>query len=216
VIAMLHYTYLKSRRDSSLFAFIMIPALFPLAALGGATLAKGHWHYPLFLNPQYTPVQNATLCAQIATVVSVLFTVIPAFWTLRPEIATKSVTSFFFAARPMTVVASVIVFAFALNFTGWIGAITMIRILTGTLPPHVAFMTLKVAVGCLVTSALGTLLVTISSQPALLVGGYMACGLLIPWIQGSKSSLQVMGGGVGAAIVCTALAGFILERRCAT
>jgi hypothetical protein len=215
VIAMLHYAWLKSRRDSSLFAFILIPALFPLAALGGATLAKGHWHYPFFLNPQYTPVQNATLCAQIAVALSVLFTVIPAFWTLRPEIATRSVTSFFFAARPMTVAASVIVFAFALSFTGWIGAIAMIRILTGTLPPHVAFMTLKVAVGCLATSALGTLLVTISSQPALLVGAYMVCALLIPWIEGSKSSLHVMGG-VAAAIVCTALAGFILERRCAT
>ena len=60
MIAMLRYAYLKSLRDSSLIAFILIPAMFPVAALSGATLAKGHLRYPLYMNAQFSPAQNAT------------------------------------------------------------------------------------------------------------------------------------------------------------
>ena len=215
MIAILRYAFLKSRRDGSVYAFVLLPALFPVAALMGVTVAKQRWQYPLAMNPQFTPVQNATLCAQIALTICVVFTVIPAFWTLRPEIATRSVTSFLFAARPVTVAASVILFAFSLGLAGWIGAITLIRILTDALPPNVAFMTLKAAAGCLAASALGAMLVTISSQPAMIVGAYMASVVVIPWMESSKSpaSALIM---TAFSVLFAALAGLILERKCAS
>ena len=215
MIAILRYAYLKSLRDRSLFAFVIFPILFPVAALIGVTLGQGHLRYPFYMNVHYSPVQNATLCAQIALMICVFFTLIPAFWTLRPEIATRSVASFFFAARPITVALSVILFAFALGVAGWIGAVAMIGTLTAALPPHLAFMTLKLAAGTLATSAIGVLLVTVSSSPAVVVGGYMACALLIQWIVSAKSFLDVLAF-IGVAIVSAALAGFLLERRCAT
>ena len=61
----------------------------PLAALTGVSLHKGQLHYPLYMNVQYTPAQNATLAAQIAMAISILFSTIPAFWVLRPEIASR-------------------------------------------------------------------------------------------------------------------------------
>src|SRR5258706_5707647 len=111
MIAILRYAYLKSLRDSSLIAFILVPMFFPVAALSGVTIAKGHPRYPMYMDALFTPVQNATLCAQIAIAMCIFFTVIPAFWTLRPEIATRSVASFLFAARPLTVTLSLILFA---------------------------------------------------------------------------------------------------------
>lgn len=215
MIAMLRYALLKSRRDGSVYAFVLLPTLFPLAALCGVTIAEGRWHYPLMMNARFTPIQNATLCAQISLTICVVFTVLPAFWTMRPEIATRSVASFFFAARPVTVAASMILFAFAIGLASWIGAITMIRLLTDAMPPNVAFMTLKAAMGCLAASAVGTVLVTISSQPAMIIGAYVASAAAIPWMESSKSALFALVMGA-VSIVCAALAGFILERRCAS
>ncbi len=215
MIALLHYVYLKSLRDTSLIAFIIVPILAPVAALSGVTLGKGHMHYPFYLNVQFSAVQNATLVSEITLAVCVLFAVIPAFWTLRPEIATRSVGAFFFAARPLTVALALILFAFAIGLAGWIGAMTMIGALTTALPPHVAFMTLKVAAGLLASSALGTLLVTISPQPGMIVGAYLGCVFLVPWIVASKSSAHLIAA-VAVAIVCAVLAAFFMERRCAS
>jgi len=215
VIALLHYAYLKSLRDSSLIAFIIVPMFAPVAALSGVTLARGHLHYPFYLNVQFSAVQNATLASQITLAICVFFAVIPAFWTFRPEIATRSIGAFFFGARPRTVTLALILFAFVIGLAGWIGAMAMIGALTSALPPHVAFMTLKVALGLLAASALGTLLVTISPQPGMIVGAYLGCVFLVAWIETSKSSLHLIAA-VPVAIVCAALAAFFMERRCAS
>ena len=182
MIALLHYVYLKSLRDSSLIAFIIVPILAPVVALSGVTFGKGHVHYPFYLKAQFSAVQNATLASEITLAICVLFAVIPAFWTLRPEIATRSIGSFFFGARPLTVALALILFASAIGLAGWIGAVALIGALTTALPPNVAFMTFKVAAGSLASSALGTLLVTISPQPGMIVGAYLGCVFLVPWI----------------------------------
>ncbi|HYS52826.1 MAG TPA: hypothetical protein VER58_03550 [Thermoanaerobaculia bacterium] len=216
MIALLRYAYLKSVRDGSLIAFLLPATLVSLSGLSGVTLSQGHRpHYPFFLNVQFSPVQNATLAAQIAIAVSVLFAVIPAFWTFRPEISSRSIGSFFFATRPLTVALALILFAAAVGLAGWIVSMAVIGVLTTALPTHMALMALKVAAGCLAASAIGALVVTISPQPGAIVISYVGCIALVPWIEKSKSSLQLIAA-VAASIVCAALSAYLLERRCAT
>ncbi len=218
-MAMIRYAYLKSLRDSSLIAFIIIPMLFPLAAMVGITLdlaiAKGHPVYPLFMNVHFSPEQNATLAGQITTGICVLFTVITAFWTFRSEIATRSVGSFLFATRPLTLALALILFAAAIGLAGWIGGMAMIGVLTTAIPPHIALMALKVAAGTLAASALGTLVVTISPNPGMIIGAYLVCIASVVWVEKSKSSSQLIAA-VAVAIICAGFAAFLLERRCAT
>lgn len=215
MIALLRYAYLKGLRDSSLFAFILIPMMFPVAALVGVTLGKGRLLYPLYMNAQFSPQQNATLAGQITTGICVLFTVITAFWTFRSEIATRSVGSFLLAARPLKLSLALILFAAAIGLAGWIGGMAMIGVLTTAMPPHLALLALKVAAGTLAASALGTLVVTISPNPGMILGAYLVCIISIVWVEKSTSLSQLIGA-VAIAIVCAALAAFLLERRCAT
>lgn len=213
--ALLRYLLLKSWRDSSLITFLIVPMLVPVAALAGVTLANGHLQYPFYMNVQYTPVQNATLVAAIAMATASLFASISAFWALRPEIANRSVGAFFFAARPLTVALTLILFGAALAWTAWIGALAIIGALTSALPANLLLATLRVAAGCLAASAAGALVVTISPQPAMIVASYFGCVVLIPMLAKSKGSVQLLVALV-VAMVCTALSAFLLERRCAT
>jgi len=219
VIAMLRYAYLKSLRDSSLIAFILVPMFFPLCAMFGITLdlmfAKGHPVYPMYMDVHFTPLQNAKMAGQITSGICVLFAVITSFWTFRSEIATRSVGSFLFATHPLTLAVALILFAAAIGLTGWIGGIAMIGILTTALPPQLALLALKVVAGTLAASAFGTLVVTISPNPGMIIAAYIACVFAIVWIEKSKSSSPVIAA-VAVAIVCAALAAFLLERRCAT
>jgi len=214
-MAMLRYAYLKGLRDSSVIAFLAIEMLIPVAALGGVTFGKGHFHYPLYLEAHFSPAQNATMAGQITTAICVFFTVITAFWTFRSEIATRSVGSFLFAMRPLTLALSLILFAAAIGVAGWIGGMAMIGILTTAFPPQIALMALKVVAGTLAASAFGTLVVSISPNPGMIIGAYVACVVLTVWVEKSKSSIQLIAA-VALAIICAAFAAFFLERRCAT
>jgi hypothetical protein len=216
MIALLRYAYLKSVRDGSLIAFLLPATLVSLSGLTGVTLDAEHrLHYPFFMNVHFSPVQNATLAAQVALAVSVLFSVIPAFWTFRPEIASRSIGSFFLATRPLTVASALILFAAAVGVAGWFGAMAVIGALTTALPAQLALMALKVAAGCLAASAVGALIVSISPQPGMIIGSYVGCVVLVPWVEKSKSSLQLIAAVV-ASIVCAALSAYLMERRCAS
>ena len=219
MIAMLRYAYLKSLRDSSLIAFIVFPIMFPLAAMVGITLdltlTKGHPVYPMYMNVHFTPQQNAALAGQITSAICVLFTVITAFWTFRSEIATRSVGSFLFATRPITLALALVFFAAGIGLAGWIGAMAMIGVLTTAFPAQLALMALKVVAGTLAAGALGTLVVTISPNPGMIIGAYLLCAAAVIWAEKSKSSSQLIAA-VAVAIVCAALAAFLLERRCAS
>jgi hypothetical protein len=215
MIALLRYLYLKSARDSSLIAFLFVPMLIPVAALSGVTL-RGHLQYPFYMNPLYTPVQNATLAASIAMATSVLFASIAAFWTLRAEIATRSIGSFLFAARPLTIALALILFSTTIGLVGWLSAVALTGALTTAVMPHFALVTLKVVVALITASAAGALVVTISPQPGMIIGSYLGCAVLFPLLaKSTKGSVQLLVAVV-VAIVCTALSAFLLERRCAT
>ena len=219
MIAMLRYAYIKGLRDSSLIAFVIIPMLFPLAAMSGITLdlklTKGHPIYPMVMDVHFTPEQNAKMAGQFTSGICVLFAVITAFWTFRTEIATRSVGSFLFATRPLTLALALVLFAAAIGLAGWIGGMAVIGILTTALPPHLAMLAVKVVAGTLAASAFGTLIVTISPNPGMIIGAYVGCVFATIWIENSKSSSQMIAA-IAVAIVCAALAAFLLERRCAT
>jgi hypothetical protein len=214
VIAILRYAFLKSRRDGSLAAFLIMPIFMPMAALCGATMAKG-LRYPLFMNVEYTPVQNATLVADVATVVFIVFSALPAFWTLRSEIASRAIGSFLFGVRPLTAVLALILFAAAVGVTGWLGAVLMIGALTSAFPPDLPMRALQVVLSCLAGSASGALVVTISSQPAMIVCSYLGCLLFIPWMSKAPMASFAITALVLSA-VWISIAAFLLERRCAT
>jgi hypothetical protein len=214
VIAILRYAFLKSMRDGSLAAFLIMPIFMPAAALFGATIGKG-MRYPLYMNVEYSPVQNATLVAEIATAIFMMFSALPAFWTLRSEIASRAIGSFFFAARPATAIAALILFAAGIGVTGWLGAMLMIAGLTSAFPPHLGIHMLQVVLSCLAASASGALVVTISSQPAMIVCSYLGCLFLIPWLSKATSGGFAITTLILSA-VCATLATFLLERRCAT
>jgi len=84
MMAILRYAFLKSARDSSLAAFLIITIFTPAAVLAGSTLGKGHLHYPFYMNVLYTPQQSAELAGLLALGASVVFSNIAAFWTFRP------------------------------------------------------------------------------------------------------------------------------------
>ena len=56
---------------------------------------------------------------------------------------------------------------------------------------------------------------SISPNPGMIIGAYVACVVLTVWVEKSKSSIQLIAA-VALAIICAAFAAFFLERRCAT
>lgn len=215
MIALLRYLSLKGMREGSLIAFVLGPILLPLAGLCGVTFRRG-LHYPFFMDPQYSAVQNATLAAEIAWAMCVVFAAIPAFWALRSEIATRSIGSLALAARPLTISLTLILFAAAVAMSAWIGAVTVIAVMTSALPAHFGLATLKLAVSSIAVSAAGALVVMISTEPAMIIGCYLACVVVIPIVEkNTKAPMQLLIAGV-LAIVCAGLSVLLLERRCAS
>lgn len=213
--AIFRYLYLKSRRDHSLVAFVFTPVFVPLAAVLGVTISKGHLRYPFFLNDQYTPSQNAALAMLIASIMAVLFANIATFWTLRAEIATSSINAFVFGVRPSTIIIALILFGSVMGVVSAAGATGMVWVLTTSLPPKLGLLALKLPLGFIAGSAIGAFVVTLSPQPAMMVCSYIGCLILVPFVEKEPVPVQFVVLS-SVAIVCTALAVFLLRRRCAT
>lgn len=212
---LLRYVYLKTSRDKSLPAFALMPIFFPIAALMGATWGTGHLSYPFYMNPRYTPVQNATLLGEIVTILAALFASLFAFWTLRQEFASRAVGSFVFAKRPLTIIVSLVGFAAAVGVTGSLGALGMIAALTTALPSHLAVIVLKMIAASLVAASIGTMVVAISPQPAMIVTSYLGTMVVVPMLSEKTQAAVALSLGIAVPIVCSAIATFLLERRCA-
>ncbi len=213
--ALLRYATLKSLRDGTLAAFLSAPMIVPVAALSGVTFDGFHLRFPMFLNPHYTPAQNAATAAGIAGAVCALFAAIPAFWTFRSEIRSRSIGLFAFAARPVVIMLSLVLFAAAIGFAGWISAIVLITALTTTLPPNIGLITVKMLTATIASSSVGAMVVTISAEPAMIVCSYLGCLVLIPWMEKAKGPIQLTLPLIVAA-VCFSIATILLERRCAS
>jgi len=213
VIGILHYLTLKTRRDGSLWGFLLLPMFCPAAGLLGATLTSRQFRYPLFMNAQYTTLANANFTAALATAAVVLLSSILAFWSFRPEIASRSAAAMIFAARPLTIVSTVVVFATAIAVVSWTGAILVIRVLTAAMPSNVLFSALQAVTAALALSAAGMLLLMISPQPAMIIGSYVFALTLLFLSKMPGTEIVI---ALAIAVVCTTIATILLERRCAT
>ena len=216
--ALLRYAFLKARRDGSLWAFIITPIVVPAASLIGSTVgdSKPHaLHYPMFMAMRFTPVQNATTASDITVLMCILFACLPAFWTLRHEIESRSIGSLALAARPFRITIAAIIFAASLAAMASVISVLVIGALTAALPAHVGLIVIKIVGGALATSAIGMLAVTISPQPYMIACMYFMCLLGIGFFEKAKVALSLQWlAPLGVAIVCAVVAGFLLERRC--
>lgn len=213
--ALLHYNFLKGWRDRSIVAFLALPSLIPIAALVGGSLTKRlPLRYPLAMEPRFTAVQNAALIGEIASILCALFTVLPSFWTLRTEIASRSVSSFTMAARPLMVVAMLVGYAALIGYSAWLISMTFVGVLTTALPPHLALLGLKVGIAALLASSVGALAVTISPQPAMMIGAFNSAFVIVPLFAKSATTTYLIAALL-AALISIAIAAVLLERRCA-
>lgn len=213
--ALLHYNVLKGWRDRSLVAFMVIPALVPVAGLVGASFTPGvQLHYPLAMAPHFSAAQNAALIGELASIMCALFSVLPSFWTLRTEIASRSVSSFTMASRPFTVVIMLVIYGASIGYSAWLVSMTFIGILTTALPPHLAFLAFKVGIAALAASAVGALAVTISPEPAVMIGAFCSAFVIVPLFARTVTPAHLIAA-FGAALIAIAIAAVLLERRCA-
>lgn len=211
--AMLRYLLLKTQRDGSFWAFLALPALFPIGALVGPIVGTRHFVYPLYMNSQFTPVANATLVADITGACAIIFASIVAFWVLRPEVASHAIGSFLFGARPLTIVVSVMLFATAIEVTAFAIALVVIKVLAAAWPANILFIAFRTVMVTILLSAAGVLLLMISPQPAMMIGTYVFALTMIPL---EKRPLTQMAIAAIVTVVCVTISTFLLERRCAT
>lgn len=213
MIAVLRYMVLKTWRDNSLVGLLLLPALAPASALLGVTLRSGRFRYPLFISPEQTPVQNATLAEIIAMIVCVLVATMAAFWTLRPELAGRSIASFLFGVRPIEIVGALIAFGSAIGIGSATVTTTEVWLLTTSVPEHLGTFLLTAITAVIGASAVGAMIVMISPNPVMVVCAYVGCVVLAALMKGVTSANQLLAVGALAAI-CTVAAAFFLERRC--
>lgn len=220
--ALLHYNFLKGRRDLSLLAFVIIPAFLPIAVLCGSTFTKA-WspheaataHYPMFMEVHYSPSQNAKMATDVASFMSAFFAIIPAFWSLRNEMITRSVAALAMAARSPQIVLASVLYATAIACAAWMFGIASIGILTTAISPTLARSAAEIVVLAFAFGALGTLTVIISPQPGMIAGALPLAAVALSFVEKKKAAAPQMMGVLVFAILATAIASFVLERKCA-
>jgi len=213
VIAILRYMTIKSMRDRSFFGFILLPWMLPPLALIGGSISHKHIQFPLTLDPNLSAAGNATLLTGLTGGMIFVLASVVSFWMLRPEVAARSLGSFIFAVRPVTIIASLTVFATLLGIAGWIGGVAMVTVLTGSVAQHLALETLRTIALTVAMSTAGALMVMISSQPAMVIGAYAFAIAFMPM---EKHPTTQLFAAAAVTLVCAVIATILLERRCAT
>ena len=216
MIAVLHYALLKSLRDKSLPVFVLGPSLVIAASLLGATLAQGGLHYPLYMSRQMSAARNAEMSALVLTFFAMAFGTVAAFWTLRPEVVTKTIGSFLMARRPLTVALAQVTFAAAIAFSAWVVGIITIAALTSALPPAIGWFALGAAVASIGAASVGALVLTISPQPAMVIWAFLACTTMLPLLVHPAVRPTLLFVVPVVSILLTAVSAFLLERRWAS
>jgi hypothetical protein len=215
MMAILRYAILKTRRDGTFWIFLLVPGFIPAASLIGSSFHRATgFTYPLVMESSWNATRNATLAASIATVMCALISAVPAFWALRAEVASKSIGSIALAVRPIVIVLSTILYSTAIAFLGWCIAIVVIAALTTALPSQLAVIGAKVLLAALTMGSLGVLAVTISADPPMIIGIYLAALFTVSWFEKAKITPLLLVP-LAASALFTAFAAFLLERRCA-
>lgn len=219
MMAVLRYALLKSWRDRSLVAFMIWPMLAGVGPWIAMTLERHAGRNAP------SPEDIAHISGMIGAMTGVSLASMFAFWTFRSEVATRAVGAFLFAARPLTVIASLILFGAAGGLASTLIVEGTLAVLAGTAPViRLASGVLSIVVSSFMGAALGALAVTISAQPTMLIGGLWGtyAVLAAPLIAKGESierhvtTLPEHLFYLTVAVVAAGLAAFLLERRCAT
>lgn len=216
MIAILRYAVLKSQRDRSLPIFAATPAVIALAILLGTTLADRRFTYPLYIHQGWSPAQNAAITATITACVAVFLTSMTAFWTFRPEVATRSIGAFLMGTRAAAIAIALVIFAAAIGIVSWLGSVGVIVLLTSVFPANFAAVLLLVVVFSILAAAIGALIVTINTQPSTLIWAYVGSMVIVIGLSNGKHLTAAMVSAVVLSILCMIGCAFLLERRCAT
>ena len=209
MIALLHYAFLKGLRDRSMPVLFLIAPAQIAAMLIGYSVTHRHLQYPL-MTFEWADRDVKGLGIIIPSVVAS----ISAFWTFRSEVATKAIGSFVMASRPVTVVLALIVFAAATATGGLVAAAITVGVLTAGLPANIALLASVGIIAAVLGASLGALYVTISPQPMMLLGAFIAGIPLVPVVFNAATSRILLNASV-LSMVCIAVSTFLLRRRCA-
>ena len=216
MMAILRYAVLKSVRDRSLPIFAGTPSAMALAILLGTTAAGHHLVYPLYIYHDWPPAQNAAVASAITAAVAVFLTSMTAFWTFRPEVATRAIGAFLMGTRAAAVARALVIFAAVIGIASWLASVGVIVLLTSVFPSNFAAVLLAVVIFSILAAAIGALIVTINTQPSMMIWAYLGSMVFVAWLSNGRHVTGTMVSAVVLSIVCTIGCAFLLERRCAT
>jgi hypothetical protein len=217
VRAVLHYALLKSLREGSIWIYVGIPAFIGLAVLVGGTLAShgiAGFHYPLSIERGWSAARNAREVAEIASLMCTMLGTLIGFTILRDELASRSIDSIALAVRPVTITASIVAFGTAVAACAWVIGLVVLLLLTTGVPPHLELLAAKVVAGALATASIGALAATISPEPPMIIGAFLTLIAFVPGFEKAAFG-PVLLVPVVVSVIATAIAAFLLERRCA-
>ncbi len=209
MMALLRYAFLKSKRDGSLAAWLVWPILTGVGWRVAITIMAMPQGYDTVIRDPHAVHDLRMMAGATAWFLAAL----SAFWTFRGETATRSIGAFLFAARPLTIAVSLVVFGTAIG----VMATLLTTALLASLPRQVFLMVREGLVASFVGAAMGELAVMISAQPMMIVGALFGLPLITALLTEMKptTTLQTLVW-VGVAILCVGLSAILLERRCAT
>ncbi|HXG58530.1 MAG TPA: hypothetical protein VNL91_05880 [Thermoanaerobaculia bacterium] len=208
MIALLHYAFLKSWRDRSLPAFTLFTAgtfLMTRIAISAVGMIRGQRIVDDFF---YRDLPT------IAAVSSAMMAGLAGFWTLRLEIADRSIGSFVLAARSVLMAAAITVYAACVGFSSFLFAIPITGI---RVPPEVgSFGNLMLLAACssVVAGAFGLAMATISPEPPMVVPTWIGVIAIIIATFELIEPVAFVGSIILLALLLT-MTSLLLERRCA-
>jgi hypothetical protein len=216
VSALLRYAMVKSLREHLLAGLVLAPLVLTCAPLLGMAffgMLRGQPTYPMHV-PDESAEGTASMFTVIIAIVSALIAAFGAFWIFRGEIASRAV-NFFFLARPPRVVSVVsAIYGFFAGVAAFLLARTAIIVLTATPPEDVAREIAVAAISIALGSALGSLLVAISSEAAILVVAYVIIVATVELLLPGNPIRAAAAVLLAAAMLQTAT--IVLRRRCAS
>ena len=214
--ALLRYAVVKSLREHLLAGLLLAPLVLACAPLLGVALfgmLRGQPVYPMHV-PDESAEGTAAMFGVVIVIVSALVAAIGAFWIFRREIASRAV-GFFFLARPPRVVSVVsAMYGFAAGAAAFLLARTALIVLTATPPENLAGEIGLAAISIAFGSALGSLLVAISTETAILVIAYVLVIAAVELLRPGNLLRTVAALLLAAAMLQTAT--IVLRRRCAS
>lgn len=214
--ALLRYAIVKSYRDHFLAQLVLAPLVIAVSPMLGVAVIgaiRGDSFFPLHV-PSATPEFTNSIFSILTGFTSAFVGGVGAFWIFRSEIASRAVNFFFLARHPRAVSGASTLYGFVAGLLAFFVARSSIAVLTASPQPGSKEL-LTVTASILIGSALGSLLVAISAEPAILVPVY--AGVLISSIALLKSAdVLRIGAAVVFALVLTQAAPIVLRRRCAS